>query len=98
MEILSYMKLRQALHMALAGKPLAIKAVCMIGGVFTQRTHGANYYGVYPGNTPENHPPTQSCMVNFRSRENETSHVLKMICVQKRPSNNIFGFTMLNNT
>ena len=35
-----------------------------LGGVFTQHEHSANYYGVYPGNTPENHPPTEVCMIN----------------------------------
>ena len=28
------------------------KAVPPIGGVFAQRAHSANYYVVYPGNTP----------------------------------------------
>ena len=37
------------------------------GGVFAQRTHSANYYGVYPGNTPENHPPTEACMINSKT-------------------------------
>ena len=32
-----------------------------MGGVFAQRGHSANYYVVYPGNTPENHPPTEAC-------------------------------------
>ena len=25
-----------------------------------------NYYVVYPGNTPENHPPTEACMINLK--------------------------------
>ena len=32
-------------------------------GVFS---HGANYYVVYPGNTPENHPPTEACMIHSK--------------------------------
>ena len=29
-----------------------------------QRAHSANYYGDYPGNSPENDPPTESCTTN----------------------------------
>ena len=36
-------------------------------GVFAQRVHSANYYTVYPGNTPENHPPTEACMLNSKT-------------------------------
>ena len=36
------------------------------GGVFTQRGHSANYYGDYPGNNPENHPPAESCTINSK--------------------------------
>ena len=46
-----------------------------MGGVFAQRAHSAgtaraqcahsaNYYGDYPGNSPENHPPAESCTTN----------------------------------
>ena len=31
--------------------------------------HSANYYNyyvVYPGNTPENHPPAERCMINSK--------------------------------
>ena len=38
-----------------------------IGGVFAQRGHSANHYVVYPGNTPENHPPTEACMIHSNS-------------------------------
>ena len=38
-----------------------------LGGVFAQRGHSANYYVVYPGNTPENHPPTEACMIHSKS-------------------------------
>ena len=47
------------LPLLMAGGPL--------GGVFAQRaqrTHSANYYVVYPGNTPANHPPTEACMIH----------------------------------
>ena len=27
-------------------------------------SHSANHYGVYPRNTPKNHPPTEACMQN----------------------------------
>ena len=33
-------------------------------GVFSL---SANYYTVYPGNTPENHPPTEACMLNSKN-------------------------------
>ena len=36
------------------------------GGVFAQRGDSANYYAVYPANTPENHPPTQACMIHSK--------------------------------
>ena len=36
------------------------------GGVFAQRAHSANYYGDYPGNNPENHPPAESCTINSK--------------------------------
>ena len=37
-----------------------------IEGVFAQRGHSANYYGDYPGNNPENHPPAESCTINSK--------------------------------
>ena len=36
------------------------------GGVFAQRGHSANDYVVYPGNTTENHPPTEACMIHSK--------------------------------
>ena len=36
------------------------------GGVFAQRAHSASYYGVYPGNSPENLPPLEACMSNSK--------------------------------
>ena len=36
------------------------------GGVFAQRGHSANYYSVYPGNTPENQPPTEACLIHSK--------------------------------
>ena len=35
-----------------------------LGGTFAQRAHSSSYYGVYPGNTPENHPPPEVCMIS----------------------------------
>ena len=35
-------------------------------GVFAQRGHSANYHVVYPGNTPENHPPTEGRMISSK--------------------------------
>ena len=32
-------------------------------GVFP---HSANYDAAYPGSTPENHPPTEACMINSK--------------------------------
>ena len=29
-------------------------------------SHSANHYVVYPGNTPENHPPAEGCMINSK--------------------------------
>ena len=51
-----------------------------IGGVFAQRAHSAgtaraqcadsaNYYGDYPGNSPENHPPCGIMQNQFKSRK-----------------------------
>ena len=37
-----------------------------LGGVFAQRGHSANHYGVHPGNTPANHPPTEACMIHSK--------------------------------
>ena len=31
-----------------------------------QHVHSSNYYVVSPGNTPENHRPTEACMVNSK--------------------------------
>ena len=31
-----------------------------------QRAHSTNYYGDYPGNNPENHPPAESCTINSK--------------------------------
>ena len=31
-----------------------------------QRGHSANYYGDYPHNNPENHPPAESCTINSK--------------------------------
>ena len=31
-----------------------------------QRAHSANYYGDYPCNNPENHPPAESCTINSK--------------------------------
>ena len=39
------------------------------GGVFAQRAHSANYSGVYPGNTPANHPPAEACMIHSKQRQ-----------------------------
>ena len=36
------------------------KTVSDYMGVFS---HSANHYVVYPGNTPENHPPTEACTI-----------------------------------
>ena len=36
------------------------------GGVLARRAHSANYYVVCPENTPENHPPTDACMINSK--------------------------------
>ena len=34
--------------------------------VRAQRADNANYYVVYPGNNPENHPPTEACMIHSK--------------------------------
>ena len=39
------------------------------GGIFAQRGHSANYCIVYPGNTPENHPPTEACMIHSKQHQ-----------------------------
>ena len=37
------------------------------GGAVAQRGHSANYYGVYPGNTPGNQPPDRSMRDPFKT-------------------------------
>ena len=39
------------------------------GGVFAQRGHSANYYGDYPGNNPENHPPCGIMHNQFKTQK-----------------------------
>ena len=46
---------------------------CFYGGVFAQRAHSASYYGVYPGNSPENLPPLEACMSNSKVRNSNGS-------------------------
>ena len=41
-----------------------------------QRVHSASYYGVYPGNSPENLPPLEACMSNSKLRN---SNVFKRV-------------------
>ena len=48
-------------------------ALALIGGVFAQRAHSASYYGVYPGNSPENLPPLEACMSNSKVRNSNVS-------------------------
>ena len=43
------------------------------GVVFAQRAHSTNYYVVYPGNTPENHPPTEACMIHSKQHRVQNS-------------------------
>ena len=38
-----------------------------------QRAHSANYYGGYPGNNPENHPPAESCTINLKLKNSNIS-------------------------
>ena len=35
-------------------------------GVQGAFSHSANHYSVYPGNTPETHPPTEACMIHSK--------------------------------
>ena len=43
--------------------------ILSLGGVFAQRAHSATSYVVYPGNTPENHPLTETCMINSKQHQ-----------------------------
>ena len=54
-------------------KRLAGEGTEKIGGVFAQRAHSASYYGVYPGNSPENLPPLEACMSNSKVRNSNVS-------------------------
>ena len=38
-----------------------------------QRVHSASYYGVYPGNSPENLPPLEACVSNSKLRNSNVS-------------------------
>ena len=49
-----------------ARRPALVLSILPLGGVFAQRAHSANYYGDYPGNNPENHPPAESCTINSK--------------------------------
>ena len=40
------------------------KIACTL--VWGASLHSANYYIVYPGNTPENHPPAEGCMIHSK--------------------------------
>ena len=48
---------------------------CLWGSFRTARAqrgnsaHSANYSVVYPGNTPENHPPTEACMIHSKQHQ-----------------------------
>ena len=43
--------------------------------LFAQRAHNANYYGDYPGNNPENHPPAESCTIqNSKIQTSDACH------------------------
>ena len=44
-----------------------------VGGVFAHIAHNASYYGVYPGNSPENLPPLEACMSNSKVRHSNVS-------------------------
>ena len=47
-------------------------ALCAKGRFHTaraQRAHDANYYVVYPVNTPENHPPTEACIIHSKQHQ-----------------------------
>ena len=46
-----------------------LKNVRSLGGVFAQRGHSANYYGDYPGNNPENHPPCGIMHNQFKTQK-----------------------------
>ena len=43
------------------------------GGVFAQRKPQRQYYVVYPGNTPQNHPPAEGCMINSKQHQVQNS-------------------------
>ena len=45
---------------------LQMLSTLYFGGVFAQCMHSTNYYIVYPGNTPENHPPTEACTIDSK--------------------------------
>ena len=36
------------------------------GGVVAQRAHSANHYAVHPGNTPDDHPSAEGCMIHSK--------------------------------
>ena len=49
-------------------------------------SHSANYYVVYPGNTPETHPPAEACMIHSKPhwgciiQENSRLFAHRMFC------------------
>ena len=48
----------------------------LLGGVFAQRAHSASYYGVYPGNSPDNLPPLEACMSVFSGLSNVQNNAM----------------------
>ena len=60
----------------------------LLGGVFTQRGHSTNYYVVYPKNTPENHPPTEACMIHSKQHRDAEFRTLGPVATggEKQPT------------
>ena len=46
-------------------------------------SHNANYYVVSPRNTPENHPPTEACMINSKQQgvQAKCLHCVRTACI-----------------
>ena len=64
------MRIRQGTAMAQHWSPTTPHQTNEHKGAFSQ---SANYDGVYPRNTPEDHPPTEACMIKSSRSQPEAS-------------------------
>ena len=57
----------RTLCVSASSKPCGLQ--CPTVGAFSHSAHSANYYGDYPGNNPENHPPCGIMQNQFKTQK-----------------------------